>query len=126
MGTGPGWTTATGEIVRADLIDGQGEDLRRRPDGWDRPGFDDRGWADAPVVDEDFTALSTSPAPPTRRVEELRPVDVRRLPSGRHVVDLGQNINGWVRLEDLGPEGTEVTLVHGEVLDDSGEVSTDT
>ncbi|MET0150698.1 MAG: family 78 glycoside hydrolase catalytic domain [Acidimicrobiales bacterium] len=125
VGTGPGWTTSTGEILRADLIDGQGEDLRLRPDGWDRPGFDDGDWSDAGVVEEDFTALSASPAPPTRRVEELRPVDVRRLPSGRHVVDLGQNINGWVRLEDLGPEGTEVTLVHGEVLDDSGEVSTD-
>ena len=40
-GTGPGWTTATGEIIAADLIDGQAVDLRRRQDGWDRADFDD-------------------------------------------------------------------------------------
>ena len=105
VGTGPGWTTSTGEILRADLIDGQGEDLRLRPDGWDRPGFDDGDWSDAGVVEADFTVLSASPAPPVRRVEELRPVAVRRLPSGYHVVDLGQNINGWVRLDRPRPGG---------------------
>ena len=50
-GTGPGWTTATGEIVRADLIDGEAVDLHRRQDGWDRAGFDDGGWDEAPVVE---------------------------------------------------------------------------
>ena len=39
--------------------------------------------------------------------------------------DLGQNINGWVRLRDLGPRGTEITLTHGEALDADGDVTTD-
>ena len=39
-------------------------------------------------------------------VTELRP--------GVHVVDLGQNINGRVRLTDLGPAGTELVLTHAE------------
>ena len=58
------------------------------------------------------------PAPPVRRVELLRPRELsssRR--DGRHVVDLGQNVNGWVRVADLGPDGTELTLMHGESLD---------
>ncbi|HEY8060839.1 MAG TPA: family 78 glycoside hydrolase catalytic domain, partial [Acidimicrobiales bacterium] len=125
QGTGPGWTTATGEIVSADLIDGEAVDLHRRQDGWDRVGFDDGSWHEAPVVEGSFDVLTTSPSPPVRRVEELRPVSVERLPSGHHVVDLGQNINGWVRLEDLGPDGTASTLVHGELLDESGEVTTE-
>lgn len=126
VGSDGGWTTSTGEFVRADLIDGQAEDLRRRPVGWDRPGFDAAGWLPAPVVRfaDMGQPLTTSPAPPVRRIEELRPVDVRRLPSGDHVVDLGQNINGWVRLEDLGPAGTTTTLVHAEVADAAGEVDT--
>ena len=112
VGTGPGWTTSTGDVLRADLIDGETVDLRRRHDGWDRPGFDDGAWAAALLVDGDLDVLSTSPSPPVRRIEELRPADVRRRSSGRHVVDLGQNINGWVRLRDLGPDGTTSTLVH--------------
>ena len=50
---------------------------------------------------------------------------VSRFPDGRHVVDLGQNINGWIRLTDLGPAGTTVTLTHGEWLDADGDVTTD-
>ena len=50
-------------------------------------------------------------------VTELRP--------GVHVVDLGQNINGRVRLTSLGPAGTEITLTHGEALGPDGDVTMD-
>lgn len=111
--TGPGWEATTGPILAADLMDGQVEDRRVGPGPW-RP---------VPVVDHDLTRLTASPAPPTRRIEELRPVAVRRLDERRQVVDLGQNINGWVRLDDLGPAGTDLTLVHGEALDAEGDVT---
>ena len=40
------------------------------------------------------------------------------------VFDLGQNINGWVRLRELGPAGTAITLTHGEAVDADGDVTT--
>jgi len=40
-----------------------------------------------------------------------------------HVVDLGQNINGWVRVDDVGPRDTRLTLTHGESLDTTGDVA---
>ncbi len=58
-----------------------------------------------------------------RAVEHLRARSVRRLTRERQVADLGQNINGWVRLSDLGPRDTELTLVHGEVVDGVGDVT---
>jgi alpha-L-rhamnosidase len=77
------------------------------------------------VVDHDLSCLTTSPAPAVRRVEELHPVSVTRISPERQVVDLGQNINGWLRLTDLGPAGTELTLRHGELLDPGGDVTTE-
>jgi alpha-L-rhamnosidase len=111
--TGPDWESATGRIVTADLMAGQVEDRRRRPSDW------------MPVVvrDHDIARLVYSPAPPTRRVQEIRPVSVCRLTSDRQIVDLGQNINGWVRLKDLGPAGASLALVHGEALDPAGDVT---
>ena len=44
---------------------------------------------------------------------------------GAQIVDLGQNINGWMRLTDLGPAGTTITLTHGEWLGPDGDVTTD-
>ena len=50
------------------------------------------------------------------------PRSVTRLASGARVVDLGQNINGWLRLTDLGPAGTELTITHGEWVAPDGDV----
>jgi alpha-L-rhamnosidase len=122
VSTGAGWSTRRGSITAADLVDGQRVDLRTEPAGWSAPGSAVEEWRDAPVVDHDLRRLTSSPAPPVRRIEELRPVAVRELEPGRHVVDLGQNINGWVRLTDLGPAGTELTLTYGEMLDEAGDV----
>ena len=109
------WRSSTGSIVAADLMAGQREDRQLQTEAWQPVTF-------AP---HDRARLTVSPSPPVRRVEEVRPVDVRRIDAGRQVVDLGQNINGWVRLTDLGPAGTELTLVHGEALDASGDVTQD-
>ncbi len=113
--TGAQWESATGPLLRADLMAGQTEDHRKGTGAWQV----------VTVIDDDLGTLASSPAPPTRRVEELRPVAVTRPGPDRHVVDLGQNINGWLRLNDLGPEGTELTIVHGEFLDPSGDVTQD-
>ncbi len=113
--TGDGWESATGPLRRADLMAGQREDHRAEVTGWKAVTVADHGYAN----------LACSPAPPTRRVQELRPVSVARLSPDRHVVDLGQNVNGWLRLSGLGPEGTELTVVHGEVLDAAGDVTQD-
>ena len=113
--TGPAWESATGSLLTADLMAGQREDHRARPTAWHAVS----------VADHDLGRLVYSPAPPTRRVEELRPVAVTRPAPDRHVVDLGQNINGWLRVTDLGPAGTALTIVHGEFLDPSGDVTQD-
>ncbi len=113
--TGPEWESSTGPLRSADLMAGQTEDHRARA----------VAWHPVSLADHDLGNLAYSPAPPTRRVEELRPVSVTRPRPDRQVVDLGQNINGWLRLSNLGPDGTELTIVHGEALDRSGDVTQD-
>ncbi|MBA2955284.1 family 78 glycoside hydrolase catalytic domain [Nocardioides sp. MAH-18] len=115
-GTGPDWEWTTSHVVAADLIDGQVEDRRLlgSPD-WRPVVVDDRG----------HDALTYSPAPPVRPVEDVTPIAVTAVRPGVQVVDLGQNINGHVRLSALGPEGTELTLTHGEALGPDGDVTMD-
>ena len=122
-GTGSGWRSARSWIESADLIAGETVDLRRFVGGWSEPGFSASDWDPVIVVDHGYENLVASPAPPVRAVEELAPVSVSDVPGGQ-VFDLGQNINGWVLLADLGPEGTEMTLTHGEAVDPSGDVTT--
>ncbi|SOD98162.1 family 78 glycoside hydrolase catalytic domain [Blastococcus haudaquaticus] len=125
VGTGSGWRSGLGHVVAADLIAGERVDLTRLPRGWELPGFDDTGWDDVAVVEHGYAGLVDSAAPPVRRVAEIVPRSVTRLDDGRQIVDLGQNINGWLRLTDLGPAGTTLTLTHGEWLGPDGDVTTD-
>ena len=123
-GTDATWRCGPSHILAADLIGGQAEDRSLVDPAILQPRYDDDSWRPAQGCG-DPARLVVSAAPPVRRIEEIRPVAVTRPRPGIQVVDLSQNINGWIRLADLGPAGTEVTLTHGEWLDDRGDVTTD-
>jgi alpha-L-rhamnosidase len=125
FGTGPDWTYAAGALRTADLRAGCVVDLRSQDASWSTRDDDVGAWASACPQPFDLSRLTASPAPPVRRVQDLRPVNVTSPRTGVQVFDLGQNINGWVRLTKLGPAGNTLRLLHGEALGDEGEVTID-
>ncbi len=123
LATDRSWVSTPSHVRAADLIAGEVHDLRRRVPEWAAPGTDRSEWTPVRVADHDLSTLVAPEGPPVRRIEELRPVSVTQIGPRRHVVDFGQNSNGWVRLSSLGPADTAVTLVHGEALDADGDVT---
>jgi alpha-L-rhamnosidase len=120
IGTDGDWRTARGPIRYADLLMGECLDLRRETPGWDRPGFA-AGWPPARVVDTDHARLAAAVAEPVRATQELPARSVTRIGPRRHLVDLGQNFAGRVRLTARGlTPGMRVTIRHAEALDDDG------
>ncbi len=117
------WRSRRSFIGQADLIAGQSADLRAHAVDWCAAGGGDAGWDPVIVAGGGHENLVASPAPPVRAVQELEPVAVWPVAGGQ-VFDLGQNINGWVRLRRLGPAGTELVLTHGEALDPQRDVTT--
>ena len=105
-----------GGVLSNSIYDGEVFDARLEPTGWDHAGFDDTGWGEVELFDWPNDSLTEPIAPPIRRVEELTPTAVVTTPSGRTVVDFGQNISGWVRLNVTGPAGSEIVLRHAEVM----------
>jgi alpha-L-rhamnosidase len=126
LATDGGWRAAPGPILSSGLYDGEAHDARREAPGWSEPGFDDAAWGGVEVVerDRDLSTLVARTGPPVRRTELVRPVAVTTSPSGRTVLDLGQNLVGRLRITVDGPAGTTVTLRHAEVLQD-GELCTE-
>ncbi len=129
VGTDTEWQWGESHITRADLMDGQAEDLRRWDPQWATPAARSDGWQPVALATDplcaDRTRLVAPTAPPVRRVQTLPPREVTHPRTGIAVVDFGQNLNGWVRLRDLGADGTRTVLRHGEALDADGLLTTD-
>lgn len=127
--TDQSWTSRPSHITAADLMDGQIEDRRLLDPDWFLGGGSDEGWHQVVPLDDELTRdrsrLITADGPPTRRLRRLAPI-TRTSPSpGTVVLDLGEEINGWLHLPELGPAGTRLRLTHGEALDADGRVDTD-
>ncbi|MFI1963228.1 family 78 glycoside hydrolase catalytic domain [Streptomyces pathocidini] len=118
-----GWRAATGPALRSEIYDGEAYDARREREGWSSPGHDTAEWSDVRELDFPTAELVAPTGPPVRRTETIAPVEVRTTPSGRTVLDFGQNLVGRLRITVSGPAGHTVTLRHAEVLE-HGELGT--
>ena len=123
IGTDGAWRSTPSHILAADLIAGEVHDLRRRRHDWASPGSDRSEWEAVLVVDHGTEQLCATIGPPVRRIAELPALSVTELRPGHHLVDFGQNSNGWIRLTDLGPAGTELTIRYGEWLGADGDLT---
>jgi alpha-L-rhamnosidase len=108
------WTSAPSTTTRADLMDGQSVDFAAPAAAPAKALVD---VVETPPVD-------WSPAPPVRVIDSRPPEDVREVRPGVWVADFGQNASGWIRLEDLGAEGTRTVIEYGEHLGPDGDLST--
>jgi len=120
IGTDAAWKAATGPVLMSEIYHGETYDARLEKAGWSAPGYADAGWTNVKVADYPKDNLVAPAGPPVRRIEEIKPVKTLRTPGGDTVVDMGQNLVGWVRLKVQGPAGTTVKLRHAEVLDKAG------
>jgi alpha-L-rhamnosidase len=121
--TDSSWRAARGPILASDIYDGETYDARLERPGWSMPGYDEHECAEVRLVERDLATLVAPSGPPVRRTELVKPVAISLSPSGRTIVDFGQNLVGRVRITVAGPAGQTVTIRHAEVLE-NGELCT--
>lgn len=118
------WKASTGPILASDIYNGETYDARLEKPGWSQVPYDDTDWKSVSVVNSSKARLVAPAGPPVRRTEEIKPVKILKTPAGETVVDMGQNMVGWVRFRVTAPAGTTIILRHGEVLDRAGNFYT--
>jgi alpha-L-rhamnosidase len=113
--SGEGWEWAYGPLLGSELYDGESCDLGLEVGGW-------RAVKSLPRP----AGLVAPEAPPVRRTQSLAPVELITTPSGRRILDFGQNLVGWVQVHSVParvrPSDT-LTLRYAEVLE-RGELGT--
>lgn len=117
VGTDGSWRSSPGPVMSADLYEGEHYDARLEQPGWSAPGFDDRDWLPCAVTGFGGAALVAPDGPSVRPVGQVPVREVLTSPSGRTLLDFGQNLVGTVRIRVSGARGAMVTLRHAEVLE---------
>lgn len=114
------WKVSTGPVLESDIYNGEKYDARLEQTGWSNAGFDDTGWKQVVVLNHPKNILVAPQGVPVKAVEEIHPVQLITTPKGEVVMDMGQNMVGWVKLKVKGNKGEVVTLQFAEVLDKGG------
>ena len=118
VGTDETWTASSSDVLADDIYDGQTIDAGRRDADWYTFGAK-LPWAlHARRIDFDAARLTPYVGPPVTRHEVVHPVRIWTSPSGRTLLDFGQNLVGWLRFTVRGPRGSEIRIRHAEVLED--------
>ncbi|WP_235297311.1 alpha-L-rhamnosidase [Portibacter marinus] len=118
------WSVSNGPILKSDIYNGEWFDFGHSIEGWSKPDFQE-DWNHAEVIDSSKEHLVASSGVPVKAIEELKPVNTFITPKGEKVLDMGQNMVGWVKMKVKGNAGDTIRLKFAEVLDSDGNFYTD-
>lgn len=113
-----------GAIRMNDIYDGETYDATKKLTGWDLTSYNDKNWTGVRIANYDNKNIIASEGSPIRKIQEIKPVRIFKTPKGSLIVDMGQNMVGWLRLKVSGKKGDVITLRHAEVMDKFGEFYT--
>jgi alpha-L-rhamnosidase len=116
------WKFNNGPVLMSEIYHGEIYDARLEIPNWSSPSFVDKNWKPVVVRDYHKKNLAAQSGPPVRRMAELSPISIFQAPNGDTLLDMGQNMVGWIRLKVSGKAGTKITLRHAEVLSKDGNM----
>lgn len=99
------WRARKNKVVASDIYDGEVLDST----------FSDLTEYEVKEADLGYEKLKARLSLPVKIKERLKPT-VIITPSGETVLDLGQNMVGWIEFKTKAPKGTKINLKYGEIL----------
>jgi alpha-L-rhamnosidase len=125
IGTDTSWKTAPAPILHSEIYAGEVYDARLEQPGWNMAGFHDANWTTAAPAPIPPTRISGAVTTPPRIVETFHPRAITAGPNGAWILDMGQNMVGWLKLRATGPAGARIRLRFAEILSPDGSLYTE-
>ncbi|HEY6505360.1 MAG TPA: family 78 glycoside hydrolase catalytic domain [Chitinophagaceae bacterium] len=111
-----------GPIRTNNEYDGEEYDATKELKGWTDAGFDDSKWIKPQLVQAPAGKLEAQMNEPMRIMRSVMPVGIKNTGNGKHILDMGQNFSGWLKIKVKGNRGTAVKLRFAESLQSNGEL----
>lgn len=115
---------ADGPIGNNNEYDGEEYDARKEMPGWSENGYQATAWQDAEVVPAPKGVLNAQMNPNITVMEKIKPVSISELKPGVYILDMGQNMVGWLKMKVHGEQGDQLKLHFAETLQKDGSLYT--
>lgn len=116
MITDDSWKANSSPILMSEIYAGEFYDARLEQNGWNKPGFNDKGWSAVAAVEGNYNNMSPQVNNTVKVTQIVKPVEIRKTGDQRWIIDMGQNLVGWARLKVKGDSGTQVKMRFAEKL----------
>lgn len=116
--------TADGPIRANNEYDGEEYDATKEAAGWNKAGFDDSKWLKAEFVQEPSGTIEAQMNENMRVMNTLKPVTIKAISGSRFILDMGQNMVGWLQVKVKGQKGKQLKMRFAESLQENGELFT--
>lgn len=109
--------TDNGPILANNEFDGEDYDANRELTGWSSAGYNDQAWKAVDLMSPGKNLRIVSQPNENIRIKEiLHPVSVQKTSRGTYILDMGQNMVGWVAINVSGEKGDSVRLRFAETM----------
>ncbi len=116
--------TAQGPIVSNNEYDGEEYDARMELGDWSSPRYQYQGhWMPAQRTSVPTARLVAQSNPSMRVLKRVRPKSMTPLNDSTFILDMGENMTGWLRIKVQGRAGQTVKLRFAEALLPDGNLS---
>lgn len=119
--TNENWKATTGPIVFNNIYGGDTYDARFELGNWGAVDYDDANWGGVKVANPKLKKISAQQIPAIKKIKEFDPKKVFKAPDGNWIVDFGQNIAGWVKINVNEPKDKLIEIITTEALTKNGK-----
>ena len=116
--------TTKGPIIANNEFDGEEYDANLELTGWTKSGYDDSSWKTPQKVTAPAGKLVAQLNPNITTMRVLNPIAVKKISKGKYVVDMGQNMVGWLAVKLKGTKNKPVTMRYAETTLKDGNIYT--
>jgi alpha-L-rhamnosidase len=108
--------TSKGPIVANNEFMGEEYDANKEMPGWNKNGFDDSSWAAVDLMTIPAKRFLAQQNPPMRVQDEITPTSIVRRSDGAYIIDMGQNMVGWLDISLIGKKDSTISMRFAEIL----------
>ncbi|WP_080905111.1 alpha-L-rhamnosidase [Parabacteroides sp. Marseille-P3160] len=108
--------TSKGPIVANNEFDGEEYNAALELTGWNTNGYDDSAWKQADLMPNPGGELTAQQNPNIRIQDEVKPISISERSDHKYILDMGQNMVGWLKIDLKGKKDQPIVMRFAETL----------